>query len=128
MGVNLAGANLTKTFFTSQSDPNAPYTNTGGLNKAAILTLTTSRGVVVTETANAIEETTEPIDVALSGPGEFEFEGVNIRAHPERTRQLDVAGVLREGRAGRAGWIRSSREREEDAHPDRPTPIAEAPL
>src|SRR5271165_4629231 len=75
---NLAGANLAESFSASQADPNAPYTNTGGLNQAATLTLATSAaGVVVTEAANAIQETTEPIALVLSGPGDFQFQGAN---------------------------------------------------
>src|SRR5271166_5096482 len=75
---NLAGANLAESFSASQADPNAPYTNTGGLNQAATLTLATSAaGVVVTEAANAIQETAEPIALVLSGLGDFRFQGAN---------------------------------------------------
>src|SRR5271165_2311667 len=81
MGTNLAGSNLTETFSTTQSDPHAPYTNTGGLNHAATLTLLTGSFEVVTEAANAIHETTEPIAVVLSGLpsnfGGFQFDGAN---------------------------------------------------
>ncbi len=78
MGVNLLGGFLNETFSASQSDPNAPYTNTGGANQPGILALSTSAaGVVVTEPADAIEETSEKIGVNVLGPGEIQFEGPN---------------------------------------------------
>ncbi len=78
MAVNLLGNDYTATFLASGADPNAPYTNVGGGFAAANLTLdAASASVVVTEAANAIRETSEPITLEVTGPGTIALDGAN---------------------------------------------------
>jgi autotransporter-associated beta strand protein len=77
MGANLGGYDVQISFSESGSDPNAPYTNTGGNDAAGTLTLYLDPGVTVTEESDAIQETDEPISLVVDGFGILSLTGPN---------------------------------------------------